>query len=254
MHWLRIIQDGLWMLSAVLELVLVVAMLRRRAAARFPFFFSYVTVDACLTAALFTMARVLHVPGPIWARFYFPELVLTTGLQFGVVWEVFNHVFKTFSFLNRFGRPLFRVALIAFFLVGIVAAALTQTHGAYRTMAIMYLLRQTSSILLVGLIGSLFIFSACFGLSWRSFAFGIALGMGSDAAVNLAASAISEYFGFSGNIYLNLLRLGSSDVSVLIWIFYLFMQDRPGGDRDMTNLPPSDLDGWNKELQRISRP
>jgi len=104
------------------------------------------------------------------------------------------------------------------------------------------------------LIGSLFIFSACFGLSWISFAFGIALGMGSDAAVNLAASAISEYFGFSGNIYLNLVRLGSSDVSVLIWIFYLFMQDPSGGDKTMTNLPQSDLDRWNEELQRLSQP
>ncbi len=250
---LRQMMDGLWILSAVLESVLVVAMLRRNVPARFPFFFAYVTADACLTAIMFVMARVLVVPGALWVRVYLPRLALTAAMQFGVVWEVFDHIFKTYSVLNRFGKPLFRTALVAFFLAGIAAAALTRGHEAYHTMAVLHLLQQTASILLVGLLGSLFIFSAFFGLSWRSFLFGIALGMGSDAAVNMAAAAIKGYFGLSGNVYLNLMTLGSANLSVLLWVFYLFMPDPSGGNRAFRDLTQPDLEPWNRELRRLSR-
>lgn len=253
MQWLSLILDGLWLLTAVLESVLVVAMVRGRVWARFPCFFAYVTADACFTAVMFAMDKLPSVSGALWVQVYLVRLALTAALQFGVVWEVFDHIFKTYSFLNRLGKPFFRMALVGFFLAGIAAAALTRTHEAYRTMAVLHLLQQTASILLMGLVGSLFIFAACLGLPWRSFVFGIALGMGADAAVNLAAAAIKEYFGLSGSLYLNLLTQGSSNLSVLIWIFYLFMRepDRAGA---MNNLSQPDLELWNKELQRLSRP
>jgi hypothetical protein len=253
MHWLRLMLDGLWVLTPMLESVLVVAMVRRRVFVRFPVFFAYVVADACFTAVMFVMDKLPSVSGPAWTRVYFPGLVILSALQFTVVWEVFDHIFRVHSFLNRFGKPLFRTALVAFFLAGITAAAFTRTHEAYPTMAILHLLQQTASILLVGLLGSLFIFSAFFGLSWRSFVFGIALGMGSDAAVNLAAAAIKEYFGLSGSIYLNLLTQGSSNLSVLIWVFYLFMPDTTGGNGNMKNLSQPDLEDWNQELREISR-
>ena len=252
MHPLRLISDGLWILSAVLESVLVIAMLRRRVFARFPFFFAYVTADACFTAILFAMDKLPLISGRLWWQVYLVRLALAAALRFGVVWEVFGHIFKTYSVLNRFGKPLYRIALVGFFLAGIAAAAVTHAHEAYRAMAVLHLLQQTASILLMGLLGSLFVFSAFFGLPWRSFVFGIALGMGSDAAVNLAAAAIKEYFGFSGSIYLNLLTLASSSVSVLIWLFYLLMPEQ-GGDRTTENISQLDVELWSKELQRVSR-
>lgn len=252
MHSLRLISDVMWAASALLEFAVVALILRSKSPFPFPFFLTYVAVDGCVGAILLVLGKIPWVPGPFWWRVYIAGIGIATALRFCVIYEVFEHVFRTHAALNRIGRTVFRVALLVFFLGGIGIAALTHSNEVYKAMAILHLLQETASILQVGLLSSLFIFTIFLGLRWRNFAFGIALGLDVYAAANLAAAAIKAHLGLSGSMLLNIATLGVYNLCGLIWIFYLVAPER-SLSRSIPKLPDHDLDLWNKELQRLTQ-
>ena len=252
MHFLHPLTDGLWILGAILEIVLSFRIVQERLQAVFPFFLLFVSSDACFTIMLFVADKLSGTPGTLYWKLYVPRLAITTFLRFCVIYEVFEYIFRSHPTLNRMGKTAFRSCLVGFLLAGVGAAAFTQNHESYRVMAILHLLEQTASIVQVGLLASLFGILAYLSLSWRNFAFGIALGTGFDSTINLAAVAIKSQFGLTGNPYLNVVTVGTYDVCVLMWIFYLLAPERPRF-KHVDQLPPHDLELWNEELQRMTR-
>jgi hypothetical protein len=111
-------------------------------------------------------------------------------------------------------------------------------------------LDRTASVLQSGLLISLFLFSHYFGLSWRSPAFGIALGLGIFASVALATSTIWLHLGVFGNRAVNLFTMATYHCCVLIWMFYLMVPERQP-QHPASKLPEYDLKTWNRELQRL---
>lgn len=252
MHFLHQLTDALWILGAVLEIVLSFRILQKRIESDFPLFLLFVSSDACFTIILFIVGKLPGSQGYLWWHLYVPRLAITTLLRFCVIYEVFEYIFRSHPTLNSMGKTAFRACLLGFFLAGVGAAALTSGHEQYPIISTLHLLQQTASFVQVGLLGSLFALSAYLSLSWRNFAFGIALGTGVDSTINLAAAAIKAYFGLTGNPYLNVVTVGSYDVCVLIWIFYLLAQERPRF-KHIDGIPQHDLEHWNEELQRLTR-
>jgi hypothetical protein len=252
MHLLRQLTDALWILPAIFEAAIAVWMVRRRLSADFPCFLVYLASDAAFTIVLFVLDKLPGVPGYLWFDIYIPRLAITTLLRFCVLYEVSSFIFRNHPILTGLGKAVFRGVLLVFLLAGIGAAALTRSHEAERGFATLHLLQQTASFMQIGLLASLFVLSVYYSLSWRNFAFGIALGTGIDSAINLAAAAIKAQFGLSGNAYLNLLTVGAYDLCVLTWIFYLLVPER-STVVPVDRLPDHDLDLWNKELQRLTQ-
>ena len=176
---------------------------------------------------------------------------LNTALRFAVIYEIYAHVFDNYAALKRLGKPVFRGALLLLLAIALVAAASTKGHDPHFVMNALHVLEQTASILQVGLLLALFLFSAYIGLSWRNYVFGTALGLGIFASVKLAVAALRSSLVASGNLYLNLVVMGSFHFAVLVWLFYLLAPE-PGLNR-ATRIPDNNLELWNKELQRFSR-
>jgi len=104
-----------------------------------------------------------------------------------------------------------------------------------------------------GLLLLLFIFSRSFGLSWRNYVFGIALGLGLYSAIELVNTTVQSQFGpvlTQGNIqFLNLLLMGTYHAAVLVWIAYLLAPEP--ALINLKAVPANDLEGWNHELERL---
>jgi hypothetical protein len=100
-----------------------------------------------------------------------------------------------------------------------------------------------------GLLMFLFLFSRYFALSWRNYAFGIALGFGILASSDLAISAIRSQIA-DGSYILDMLGMAAYHVCVLVWVFYLAAPERITY-RTSKKLPEDDLGVWNEELQRL---
>jgi hypothetical protein len=92
-------------------------------------------------------------------------------------------------------------------------------------------------------------FSRLLGLSWRGFAFGIALGIGVLSSVDTAAYAIrAQGVAEEWARALNLLTTGSYLICSLIWLGYILAPERKTSA--VEGVSGEEVDNWNRELQR----
>jgi hypothetical protein len=247
---LRVLWYCLWVAPHALQGILLFAMVRRRLDRQFPMFFLYTAFEVLQFVVLFTTSRSHLQFGEVYVRVYSVGLALSTAIRFGVIYELFKHFFHRYPALDGAGQVLFRGATILLLLVAVGLAVSAPGSSATLMLTATYALDRTVSILQCGLLISLFLFSRYFLLSWRSHAFGIALGLGIFATVELAASAVWLHLGAFGNPVVNLLTMATYTGCVLTWIFYLVGQEREP-QYSVKALPDYDLEIWNRELQRL---
>jgi len=240
----------LWVGPHVLLGAILFAMIRRKVYPQFPMFFLYTAFEILQFAVLFTISRSHVHFGESYVRVYSVGLAVSTAIRFAVIHELFRHFFRSYPALDLPGRYLFRGLTVVLLLVATGVAVSAPGNSASFLLNITYALDRTASVMQCGLLISLFIFSRYFALSWRSNAFGIALGLGIFASVELATSAIWLHLGAFGNRAVNLLTMATYHCCVLIWMFYLMRPEREAQQAPKT-LPKYDLDIWNQELQRL---
>ena len=240
----------LWVGPHVLLGAILFAMVRRGLRRQFPMFFFYTVFEILQFCVLFTISLSPVHFGPGYVRVYSVGLGLSTAIRFGVIHELFSHFFRRYPALDRPGRYLFRGATIVLLLVAAGVAISTPGKGAGFLVDTTYALDRTASVLQCGLLISLFLLSRYFALSWRSPAFGIALGLGVFASVELATSAVWLHLGAFGNRAVNLFTMATYHCCVLIWMFYLVRTERVT-PAVLNPLPAHNLDVWNQELQHL---
>ena len=247
---LRLLWYCLWVGPHVLQGIILFVMVRRRLHRQFPMFFLYTVFETVQFAVLFGISRLpLHFGGG-YVRVYSVGLALSTAIRFAVIHELFRHFFRRYPALDGPGRLVLRGTIIVLLLVAIGLAVSASGNGRDMLLTATYALDRTVSVLQCGLLISLFLFSRYFVLSWRSNAFGIALGLGIFASVELAASAIRLHLGVFGDSRVNFFTMATYSCCVLIWMFYLMAPARAPGHTSKT-LPEYDLEIWNHELQRL---
>jgi hypothetical protein len=247
---LRLLWYCLWVVPHILQGIILFSMVRRKLHRQFPMFFLYTGFEILQFGVLFTISLSHLQFGGGYVQVYSVGLALSTAIRFGVIHELFSQFFRRYPAMDGAGRLLFRGAIIVLLLVAVGLAVSAPGNGSDFLLNTTYALDRTVSILQCGLLISLFLFSKYFVLSWRSHAFGVALGLGILACVELAASAIRLQLGAFGNTVVNLLIMTTYNCCVLIWMFYLMAPERK--PRSPSNaLPEYDLEIWNQELQRL---
>jgi len=248
---LLLLRNYLWLAPAVLQIGVLGVMVRHRLHRRFPCFFLYTSECVFSVAAMFAMYS-WRVPGKLWGWTYLADMALNTALRFGVIYEIYAHVFDNYAALRQRGKPIFRGALLVLLAIALVAAGQSHQQRPDFAMYALHVLEQTASILQVGLLLVLFLSSAYIGLSWRNYVFGMALGLGIYASVKLGAAALQSFsLVASGNVYRNLVVVGSFHVAALVWLVYLLVPEPTLSPA--VGIPEHDLELWNKELQRLTR-
>jgi len=255
----RLLWFYLWITPHVMLVGVIYAMVRRQVHRQFPMFFLYSALEILQFAVLALMLSRFGPDSPQYHYAYSLGLALSTATRFGVIYELFHHFFRRYPLLTDSLRFLFRGATVALLLTAVGLAVFAPGNGPDFLLNVTGTLDRTASILQGGLLISLFLFSGYFALSWRSHAFGIALGMGVLASSGLAISALRLHHAAFGNNSSNLLSMGMYHCSVLIWLFYMWAPEReaagadsgPGSGFTSMRLPSHDLDLWNQELQRL---
>src|SRR5579863_4461761 len=172
----------------LLEAVLLGVMTWRKFYRIFPIFFLYVGQAVLQSLLLKAMIHASFVTGPQYYYAYTSGVALAEALSFAVVYEIFTHTFVDYPALRGLGQTLLRWASVLLLLVAIGLAWLAPGNG--QLMSSVYVVVWTISILQCGLLVFLLLFSRYFRVSWRSHTFGIALGFGIIASLNLATYAI----------------------------------------------------------------
>jgi len=248
---------GLNIARPLLELILLGVLIRHKIYRQFPFFFLYVGQAVLQTLILSAMHYAPFVTGAQYFYAYVGGLALAAASSFAVFYEIFCYTFVNYPVLQGLGKTLLRWATVLLLLGAMVLAWLAPGSGASQLMSNVDVMMRSVSGLQCGLLILLLLFSRSFGVSWRSRAFGVALGFGIIASANLANYAVrSRIEPTNQTLALNLLTLATAVVyscSILVWMTYFGLAE-PIANSSPRALPAQNLERWNQELRRLWLP
>lgn len=178
---------------------------------------------------------------------YWVGLAISIALRFAVISEIFSSVFDNYSGLKELSRVLFRWATLVLLLVAIVVAVHSSEEGADSIVSGIHVLDRAVAVMQSGLLLLLVGFSSYFGLSWRSFTYGIAIGLAIFSSVDLATEAIRT--GPVAGYIFDFVTMATYHCCVMIWLVYLLVPET--SHRTVKEAPENNLEQWNAELQRL---
>ena len=253
MDWQSFLSLCLWISPHALLAAVIVLLFRRRLYRDFPAFTAYTLYETAAFVLLFVLTRLPRVSGDQYKYFFLATMVISLAFRFGVIEEIFENVFRDYQFLKAVPkhRLMWMKAILA--LAAILFAFYAPAENPARLLAGLAAVNRGMAMVQSGLLVFLLCFSRILGLSLRNYAFGIALGLGILSTVDLGTSALRTQFATEhGIVLLNVLSLSSYLICVLIWMGYLLAPDRKAAH--LANLPNSELEEWNRELQHLLRP
>jgi len=206
----------LWCAQPILQSVVAVILLRRKLHKRFPMFFLFLLAQVANFAVIF----------PFWItgnyRLYFGLFWLGAAvnavLGFKVIHEIFLDVFRPYHTLKDLGTLLFKWAGVVMLLVSVVVAFSNSFDQSPLVHAVTTLQRSVR-IVQLGLILFLLLFSRFLGVSRKQVSFGISLGFGLFAGVELMLMALNSG-GFLKQGIFNLINMVTYILAVFVWLGY----------------------------------
>jgi len=221
-------------------------MLWRKLHRTFPVFFSYIIFQLFSFGVLFP----IHQYGNYDLYFYsfWIGAVISLAIGFYVIHEIFLDVFRPYHTLRDLGTVLFKWATLVMFLVALVVAAASPAGQSPIVQAVVTVQRCVR-VIQCGLILFLLVFSKYLGVSWRQQSFGIALGFGGFASIELAANALNSG-GQINNSTVGFFDTAAYCCAILVWLGYAAL--KASSREAATNLVMSQR--WEQSLGDLQRP
>lgn len=243
----QLISYALWIAHPVLQLSVAAAMIRRKLYRTFPFFFSYIVCQILIFSILFPIYRSDNYE--LYFYVYWTTTAVSVALGFKVIHEIFLDIFRPYHTLKDLGSVLFKWAgLVMLLVAGVVAASSPVSESGPLVQAVLTLQRSVR-VIQCGLVFFLLVFSRYLGISWRQRSFGIALGFGSFAAIELAMIAL-RVGTYISEPTLNLLNMGAYNCAIVIWFSYSIMRS-PVREASVTLLKSQ---RWEQSLTELQHP
>ena len=258
----------LWIAPNLLLLLLAVIFHRRSLHRKLAVFLVFIVVQSVTALALYIVDVMPSTFSDLfWWRANWVRLLIEVVLKFALIGEIFASVFKPYPAVSKLGRNMIRGVGAALVLAATVAAAFAPAGRAAGIIAGSNLLDLADFIIECGLLAFIFLFAAYFRLAWDRLAFGIAMGRGIAASVQLGTWALLANLEISahGRNLFNFLNMATYHLSVLIWFYYVLTtkaapSNLPREDADDDHQDHAhqgederqhDLDVWNRELERL---
>jgi len=220
-HRYQVAFYALWIAHPVLQSFVAAAMIRRKLHRSFPFFFAYIIWQIILFTVLFTAYRADAYA--LFFYLYWSTAIVSVGLGFKVIHEIFVDIFRPYHTLRDLGSVLFKWAgLVMLLVAGVVAASSPVIEAGPLVQAVLTLQRSVR-VVQCGLVCFLLVFSKYLGISWRQRSFGIALGFGGFASIELAILAL-RVGSYISEATLSLVNMGAYNCAIATWLVYTFVE------------------------------
>jgi hypothetical protein len=238
---------ALWIMHPLLEAGIALFMLRRGLFRQFKFFFAYIITQLATFGVLF--------PAFFWRGFsalfylYWGCNAISVTCGFLVIHEVFVDMFKFFHTLRDLGSVLFKWAgLVMLLVAAVVSVSANSPHMSPWIQAIITSQRCVR-IIQVGMVMFLLFFAQYVGVSRKQHSFGIALGFGSFAVIELIL--ICSWVGnHVGDPWMSIVNMTAYNASLTLWLSYVAVK-RPVRDTSRSLLQPQ---RWEQSLSDIHHP
>lgn len=218
MH-LHILDYVLWLTSPCLQVGVLIVMRRRGLDRTFPFFFTYIILQAVSVAILVGAERLSY---RAYFYSYWVAAALSVLVSFALINELFKTAFQKFAALRDLGEVVFRWAVVVVLLAAIVVALASHTPQTSQGILIA---DRSARAMLCGLVILLLLGSGYLHVSRRDLLFGIALGF---AIFTLTKVVIDTIALRSAEVYPVMGRINSIVYicACLIWLAYATLAGR----------------------------
>jgi hypothetical protein len=222
-----------WFAGPLFQITLLIFMVRRGYHRVFPRFFSYILFQTLKSACLFVVYR------------YFPESYFDaywTGNALSVIFtvavmdEILRSLFGDYGGIQVLGTTIFRWSCGLLFALAVIGALSSGEAAADRVVAAVFAFDRSMRLVQVGLFLLLMFLCRFLKNCWRQQVFGIALGFGVFASVELI---LVSFVMWNGNRHAAIVSLVKSTVYnavTLVWIGYLRQQPQLVPDVDANTL------------------
>ena len=206
----------LWGVQPILQSVVAAIFWRRKLHRQFPAFFWFLVAQVANFAVTFPLWLTGNRTLYFW--FFWLGEAVNAVLGFKVIHEIFLDVFRPYHTLKDLGTLLFKWAGVVLLLLSVVVAF---SNSLDRDPVVHALTTRQRSVGVVqlGLILFLLLFSRFLGVSRKQVSFGISLGFGLFAGVELLMLALNSG-GFVAQDNLNLIDMATWNMAILIWFGY----------------------------------
>jgi hypothetical protein len=244
---LRAIYYVLWIAPVVIFTVLTVIMVKKNQRKRFPFFFAYCVFQVPAFVIQFT---TYHMSQISYFYAWWTLSVLSIGISFAVIYEIFTEVFRPFDGLRDLGAALFRWAAAVLVIAAVMMSISGPSAPGPVALRAIVSLERSVRVMQCGLVLLMIVCSPYLGLRYRHRVFGIGAGFGILAALDLIAVAVLGRLGFAAQDFFTLGRMAAFNFAALMWGVY-FLRPEPARQPAL-QLAPSER--WDFALSAAMHP
>lgn len=206
----------LWCVTPVVMTAIAVSMYRRKLHREFPFFFNYVL----FVILVFVVEFSLH-SWSNWFYVYWTDSALSIIVSFAVLQEIFKDAFRPYEALRDLSIILFRwCALVVLLVAGMWAITSWRANQIDNITNAIFLVDRSVRMMQCGLVFFMLLFSEYLGISRRNVLFGISVGFGFYAAINMLVMTAMTHQTAISRANLGRINGGAYIFSMLIWLAY----------------------------------
>jgi hypothetical protein len=218
MNWLMYLN---WLAGPLLQITLLIFMVRRESHKVFPRFFSYILFQTLKSACLFVVYR--YFPDNYFDAYWTGNAV---SMIFTVVVmdEILRSLFKEYGGIQILGTTIFRWSCGLLLILAIIGALSSSETGGDRVVAVVLSFDRSVRLMQVGLFLVLMLLCRFLKNYSRQRVFGIALGFGVFASVELILVSFVMWYGDGQAAIISLLKSSAYNAVTLVWIGYLKQQ------------------------------
>jgi hypothetical protein len=211
-----------WLVGPVLQVALLIFMMQRKLHVVFPRFFSYVVFQIVKSGILFVIYR--YYPGNYFDA-YWTGNALSVLLAVTVMDEILRNLLREYGGIQTLTSLVFRWSCGLLLLLSIVSAISSQQTGADRVVSAVLAFDRSVRVMQCGLFFLLMILCRFLRNCWRQHVFGIAMGFGIFASVELVLVSVVMHFGDGPVAIVSLVKSAAYNGVTLLWIAYLRRQN-----------------------------
>lgn len=219
MNWLAYVS---WLAGPAGQITLLVLMFRSGWHRTFPRFFSYVLFQLAKTGCLFVIYRFF--PGELGENYfdaYWTGNAVSVLFAVAVMDEILHQLFVEYGGIQTMASTIFRWACGLLVLVSIVGAISGYEGSADRVTAAILSFERSLRLMQCGLFLLIMLLCRTLRHCWKQPVFGVALGFGVFASIELILITLATFYGNSGQEMLSLTKSLAYNGVTLIWIAYL---------------------------------
>jgi hypothetical protein len=218
MNWLMYVN---WLAGPLLQITLLFFMVRRQISGVFPRFFSYILFQTLKSACLFVVYK--YFPENYFYAYWVGN-ALSVIFTVAVMDEILRKLFREYGGVQILGTTIFRWSCGLLLLLAILGAWSSSEAGGDEVVAAVLTFDRSVRLMQVGLFLLLMLLCRIFRHCSRQQVFGIALGFGIFASVELILVSFVMWYGNSQAALISLLKSTAYNAVTLVWIGYLQQQ------------------------------